>query len=28
VLLYGSETWAMEVEDVNQLETVERAMAR
>jgi len=28
VLLYGSETWAMKVEDDNQLERAEQAMTR
>ena len=28
MLLYGSETWAMKVEDDNQLERAEWAMAR
>ena len=28
VLLYGSETWAMKVEDMNKLERAERSMMR
>ena len=28
VLLYGSETWAMKVENDNQMQRAERAMAR
>ena len=28
VLLYGSETWAMKVEDMNKLERAERSMLR